>query len=249
MTDIDFSEVGPAYTWRFPYFAKFFEQIAIAAELNDKSFVLDLACGTGELAVGIAPYCGEVLGIDKSSEMLSSRGELPANVRFLKADLKSEPISIPRPASLVTIGRAIPYLDRNIVMPFLESAVGEQGRVLVCAAGMANRVPWRSHYRALCARYRKRKAAPGFAGRIFFANSQWKETRTIELRGVFRSRPEGIFRNALSHENLAEGILADQERFLLELKQILAPYQDAAGIITFGGISWAVEYRREAELR
>ena len=249
MTDIDFSEAAPAYTWRFPYFPKFFEQIAIAAELNDRSFVLDLACGTGELAVGMSPYCGEVLGIDKSREMLSLRRELPANVRFLQADLKSESISIPRPASLVTIGRAIPYLDRNVMIPFLEFAVGEQGRVLVCAAGMANRVPWRPQYRALCARYRKRKAAPGFGGRLFFANSRWKEARTMELRGVFRCRPEGMFHNALSHENLAEGILADKERFLLELRQILAPYQDAAGIITFAGISWAVEYRCEAEPR
>jgi SAM-dependent methyltransferase len=243
MTDIDFSEVGPAYTWRFPYFAKFFEQLAIAAGLNDKSFVLDLACGTGELAVGMSPYCGEVLGIDKSPEMLSLRRELPANVRFLKADLQSDSISIPRPASLVTIGRAIPYLDPSVAMPFLESAVEERGSVLVCAAGMSNTVPWRPQYRALCARYRKRKAAPGFAGRLFFAHSRWKEARTIEIRGVFRCRPEGIFRNALSHSNLAQGILADQERFLRELRQILAPYQDAAGVITLGGISWAVEYR------
>lgn len=244
MTDIDFSEVGPAYTWRFPYFAKFFEQVAIASGLDDRSFVLDLACGTGELAVGMSPYCGEVLGVDKSAEMLSSRRKRPANVRFLQADLQSESISIPRPASLVTIGRAIPYLDRSVVMPFLESAVGEPGAVLVCAAGMSNAVPWRRQYRALCARYRKRKAAPGFGGRIFFADSRWKETRTIEIQGVYRCRPEGIFRNALSHENLVEGILADKERFMRELRQILAPYQDASGVIAFRGISWGVEYRR-----
>ena len=42
----------------------------------------------------------------------------------------------------------------------------------------------------------------------------------------------------------SEGILADKERFVLELRQILAPYQDAAGLITFQAISWAVEYRR-----
>ncbi len=244
MTDIDFSEAAPAYTWRIPYFPKFFEQVAIAAELNDKSFVLDLACGTGELAVGMSRYCGEVLGIDKSQEMLSLRRELPANVRLLQADLKSESITIPRPASLVTIGRAIPYLDRSVVTPFLESVVGEQGRVLVCAAGMANEVPWRPHYSEPMRPLPEARVARGFDGRAFFANSRWKETRIIEIDGVFRCRPEGIFRNALSHANLVEGILADKERFVLELRQILAPYQDAAGLITFQAISWAVEYRR-----
>jgi len=32
--------------------------VATAANLNDKSFVLDLACGTGEVAAGIARHCG-----------------------------------------------------------------------------------------------------------------------------------------------------------------------------------------------
>lgn len=217
MTDIDFSEVGPGYAWRIPYFPRFFKEAAAATGLDDKSFVLDLACGTGELAVGIAPYCGEVLGIDKSSEMLASRRQLPANVRFLKADLNAASISVPGPASLVMIGRAIPYLDRNVAIPFLDSAVGERGAVLVCAAGMSPDVPWRPQYRALCARYRKRKAAPGFDGRAFFANSRWKETRRMDVRGMARCRLEGLYRSALSHSNLAAGILADKERFVRDL--------------------------------
>ena len=247
MTDIDFSTVAPAYTWRIPYSPKFFEQIAVATGLNDNSFVLDLACGTGEVAIGIAPYCGEVLGIDKTPEMLSARRELPANVRFLKADLNTETITVPRRASLVTVGRAIPYLKRNVVMPFLESAVGEHGAVLVCASGIAKGVPWLRQYRALCVRYRAREAGRGFGGRTFFANSRWKETRLIKVFGMARGRPEGLYRNALSHSTWRQGILADRERFIRDLKQILAPHKDSAGLITFRAVSWGVEYRRQAE--
>ncbi len=234
MTDIDFSEVGPAYTWRFPYFAKFFEQIAIAAELNDKSFVLDLACGTGELAVGMSPYCGEVLGIDKSQEMLSLRRELPANVRFLQG---RPPIGVhkhpaPRFAGDHRTRHPLSRPKRRDAVP------GVCGRGTGPRAGLCGRyVQSRSLASAIQSSVRPLPEAQGRAGirlvRLFFANSRWKEGRTIEIRGTFRCRPEGIFRNALSHENLSEGILADQERFLLELRQILAPYQDAAGIITF----------------
>lgn len=243
MTDIDFSEVGPAYTWRFPYFPKFFERIAIAAELDDNSFVLDLAFGTGELAVGISPYCGEVLGIDKSQEMLSLRRELPANVRFLQADLRPESISIPRPDSLVTIGRAIPYLDRSVVMPFLESALGEQGSVLVCAAGMSNAVPWRPHT-GLCAPVtgsaRRRRdslvesSSPIHDGRKY---------RPLKSGARIVAAPRASSATHYPIRTWRKGSSRTKSRFLLELRQILAPYQDAAGVITLGGISWGVEYR------
>ena len=76
-----------------------------------------------------------------------------------------------------------------------------------------------------------------------------EKTRRIDIGGLVRCRPEGLYRNALSHSNLAQGILADKEQFLLDLRQILAPYQDAAGLITFRATSWGVEYRCEAEPR
>jgi SAM-dependent methyltransferase len=245
--ELDFSAVAPTYRWRIPYFQKFFQKMAAVTKLNHESFVLDLACGTGELAAGIARYCGEVLGIDKSAEMLSSGRSLPANVRFLRADLNSESISISQPASLVMIGRAIPYLDRSAVMPFLDSVAGERGAVFVCAAGLSKEVAWRPAYWALCDRYRQGKAVKGFGGRLFFVNSRWKETRRIRINGLVRCRPEAIYRNALSHASLMEGILADDERFVAELNRILAPHQDAAGLITFETTSWGAEYRRQAE--
>jgi SAM-dependent methyltransferase len=247
MTDVDFSSVAPAYPRRIPYFPRFFREVARAANLDEKSFVLDLACGTGELAVGIAGYCGEVLGIDKNAQMLSSRRELPANVRFLKADLNSEPISIPRPASLVVIGRAIPYFDRNVVMPFLESAVGDQGIVLVCGAGFSEDVAWLPSYNALCERYRKDFVGEKFGGQAFFANSRWTLTRRIGVRGMLRSHPKGIYRHTLTYLSLAGQILADQDRFVRELNEILAPHQDASGWITFEALSWGIEYRCQTE--
>ena len=247
MTGVDFSDIAPVYPWRIPYFPRFFQEIASAANLDEKSFVLDLACGTGELAVGIAAYCGEVLGIDKTAEMLSSGRVLPANVRFLKADLNSssESVSIPRPPALVTIGRAIPYFDRSVVMPFLETVAGDQARVLVCGAGFSDDVAWLPSYNELCARYRKRIVAHTFGGREFFANSRWKLTRTVRVRGALRRRPEDVYRNALSYPSLITQILADQDRFVRQLNEILEPHQDASGFITFEAQSWGTEYRCE----
>jgi SAM-dependent methyltransferase len=244
--EVDFSRTARTYSGRIPYFQEFFDKVAVATGLDRESFVLDLACGRGEIATGLARHCGEVLGIDKSAEMLTS-GRVPANVRLLRADLNSDAIDIPRPASLVTIGRAVPYLDPKIVIPFLDSATREDGAVLVCAAAIWKDVAWLEAYLALCRRYRRRQAAQGFAGRAFFRNSRWKLTRIISTRATIHWRPERLYRNALSHENLVQGILADQERFVQELKKILAPHKDEHGNISFQAMSWGVEYRRHAD--
>jgi SAM-dependent methyltransferase len=248
MTDIDFSHVGRSYVWRIPYLPVFFEEVAREARLDDKSLVLDLACGTGELATGLAPYSGEVLGIDKSQDMLAVRRNLPANVRFLKADLNAEAISIPRPASLVTIGRAVPYLDRNVIIPFLDTSTAEDGAVLICGAGISQVVPWLPEYKLLRARYRTGADSREFKGRTFFANSRWTETREVRANGILRCRPESLFHNALSYSNTKHAILADQERFMRDLEEILAPYRDANGLITYRSTSWGVVYRRRPEV-
>jgi SAM-dependent methyltransferase len=96
--DRDYDLYAKFYPRRVPYARGFFPAAAKAAALSRDSFVLDLACGTGELAVGLAPYCGAVLGIDRSKEMLSRRGAVPANVRFAQADLHTGKLRLSRPA-------------------------------------------------------------------------------------------------------------------------------------------------------
>ena len=102
---------------------------------------------------------------------------------------------------------------------------------------------WLPSYNALCDRYRKRIVAQTFGGRAFFANSRWKLTRRIRVKGKLRRRPEEIYRNALSYPSLVRQILADPDRFVRELNRIFAPYQDASGVITFEALSWGIEYR------
>jgi hypothetical protein len=43
---------------------------------------------------------------------------------------------------------------------------------------------------------------------------------------------------------MKQRILADRERFMRELKKILAPHRDTNGLITYRGTSWGFVYRR-----
>ncbi len=47
------------------------ERLAEAAGLGPASRVLDVACGTGPIAVPLAAYVGEVVAIDREPEMLA----------------------------------------------------------------------------------------------------------------------------------------------------------------------------------
>src|SRR5215471_18115096 len=107
-----FDGAAAYYSARTPYLPVFFSHSARVLALSKQSFVLDLACGTGELAAGFAPHCDSVVAIDKSPNMLSAGGTRPDNVRFVEADLDGTVGPFPALADLVTIGRAIHLLRK-----------------------------------------------------------------------------------------------------------------------------------------
>jgi SAM-dependent methyltransferase len=53
---------------------------------------LDSGCGTGALAFALAPYVGEVVGVDQRSDYLeAARERAPENVRFVEGDAMALP--------------------------------------------------------------------------------------------------------------------------------------------------------------
>ena len=98
--------------------------IDLASPLRGRR-VLDLACGTGDLAFAAAAQGGEVTGLDLTARMIElARGKTPAaGVRFLVGDMMALPF---RDTSfdVVTTG----YGLRNV--PVLETTIAEIHRVL-----------------------------------------------------------------------------------------------------------------------
>jgi ubiquinone/menaquinone biosynthesis C-methylase UbiE len=86
--------------------------------IDDTSRVLDLGCGTGQLALPLARFAGEVVGMDPESEMLAVAAELARergidNVNWVlgsSADLDRRKVDIGTP-QLVVIGRAFHWMD------------------------------------------------------------------------------------------------------------------------------------------
>jgi SAM-dependent methyltransferase len=128
-------------------FARTAEQVAAhqdarAAELAERvqAFVLpqgneraiDVGCGAGALALGLAPLVREVVGVDRVQELLElARQRAPGNARFVEGDATSLPFDT---ASFDLAGtlRVLHHVRRpELVIEELARVARPGGRVLV----------------------------------------------------------------------------------------------------------------------
>lgn len=103
--------------------ARWKKQLAARAEVRPGERALDLACGTGDIALAIADRGASTIGLDITHRMLQLAAPRSRAVRFLAGDMASLPFK-PAVFDLVTTG----YGLRNV--PDLDTAIAEIGRVL-----------------------------------------------------------------------------------------------------------------------
>src|ERR1700733_12199170 len=122
---------------RPPYGAAFFAGVALELGLDGRQRLLDVGAGPGILAIGFARFCREVVGIDPEPGMVEAaraaaeRGGVA--VRFIEGRFEDVAASLGA-FDIVTIGRAIHWLDPELAQAALERGPAPRGRILVCGA-------------------------------------------------------------------------------------------------------------------
>jgi SAM-dependent methyltransferase len=114
---------GTAYyyaRYRVPYPQQLVEDLRVRAKLTGEGRLLDLACGSGRVALAFSPYFREVWAVDWESEMIEV-GREEANQRGI-ANLywmvsRAEDVEAPAESfELITIGEAFHRLDQPLIM-------------------------------------------------------------------------------------------------------------------------------------
>ena len=126
--------------FRPPYPPEFFRVVAERLELCPAHSLIDLGTGPGLLAVGFAPYVGRVVGVDPEPAMLGAARQAAARARIDLALIQSTAERLPPdlgPFDVVTIGRALHWMDRGLIGSVLERLVAPGGVILVCSARSA----------------------------------------------------------------------------------------------------------------
>jgi SAM-dependent methyltransferase len=172
-------EGRPAYPPRL------FRRIAGLARLDASHRAMDLGCGPGQVAIGLAPYVGSVVAVDPEPEMLRLAGEHAATaglaielVRGSSYDLGPDFGSF----RLVAMGRSFHWMDRVEVLRRLDAMIEPGGSVVLLHDDHPDSPEnaWHATYRAILARY----ADDDVAKRV---RSRWAGHSAVLAASPFRN--------------------------------------------------------------
>lgn len=120
--------VVAAYPSR-PSYAEAAIQFLSQLACDEPRRVLDVGCGTGDVARRLAPLVDAVDAVDQSEGMLSAGKSAPggdaANLRWILS--RVEDASLDPPYALITAGESLHWLDWDIVMPRFAEVLTPRG--------------------------------------------------------------------------------------------------------------------------
>jgi SAM-dependent methyltransferase len=139
--------------FRPPYPPQFSRNAAERLGLSKQHALIDLGTGPGLLALGFAPYVGRITGVDPEPAMLAAariaaeRAAQPFTLIEGRAEDLTDDIGS---FDLVTIGRALHWMDRDATLARLERLVVPEGAIAVCSSQSVadGRNPWLDDYNA-----------------------------------------------------------------------------------------------------
>ncbi len=106
------------------------QQVLRLLQLDAGERALDVGTGAGAIALALAPYVREVVGVDVVPELLAeARKRAPENAEFIEGDAYALPFG-PDSFDLVATARTLHHVDRP------ELVIAEMGRVLRPAGTM-----------------------------------------------------------------------------------------------------------------
>ena len=129
--------------FRLPYTAALIDDLRARVPLTGTSHVVDLACGTGQIAFALAGDVAEVLAVDQEPEAVHLGARKAArvgvdNIHWIVA--AAERVVLDGPFDLVAIGNAFHRLDRELVAGRMVPCLAERG----CVALLWSDPPWHS---------------------------------------------------------------------------------------------------------
>ncbi|MDB5608205.1 MAG: class SAM-dependent methyltransferase [Bradyrhizobium sp.] len=228
-----FATTVPLYEeFRPPYPAEFFRTVAGRLGFSKQHALIDLGTGPGLIALGFAPYVGRIVGVDPEAAMLAAarqaaarRGEaftlIEARAEALPADIGS--------FDVVTIGRALHWMDRDAIAAVFERLVKPDGVIVVCSSNSAadGRNPWLDDYN------KARRFWSGSGGgerhrealAAALAGSRFQLIDEINVETSHEASVTGLVRRVLTFSTSSPAVLGDRvEAMLRDVEARLMPF-------------------------
>jgi len=227
-----FATTVPLYgELRPPYPAEFFRNVAQRLRLGNEHALIDLGTGPGLLALGFAPYVGRIVGVDPEPAMLVAARKAAARASKAITLIESKAEAIPGDVGrfhVVTIGRALHWMDRDRIAVLWERLVASDGTILVCSSNSATdgRNPWLDEYNKA-----RRFWAESSAGERYYRQlgavlqgTQFHVTDAITIETSRQISVSDLARRVLTFSSSSPAVLGNKvEPMLRDVQQRLLP--------------------------
>jgi SAM-dependent methyltransferase len=218
-----FATTVPLYeNLRSPYAAGFFETVARRARLRKADSLIDLGTGPGIIALGFASYVSRIVGVDPEPAMLEAARQT------LAADVGTY--------NVVTIGRALHWLEPEATAALLGRLVTPGGVILVCASASAadGRNGWLAAYNE--ARRSWSHSAEGERHHqdldTLLRGTRFHVGETITVESRHQISVSDLARRVLTFSSSSPAVIGTEvEEMLRDVKARLLPLSQA-GILT-----------------
>lgn len=216
---------------REPYPPEFFALIAERLGLGGSEALIDLGTGPGVLALGFVPYVGSILGVDPEAAMLEEARAAAAAAHVALPLVHGRTEDLPADIGtydIVTIGRALHWMDRPAIVAVLDRILTREGAIIVTGthAAREGENPWHDTMEAVLLSWNptaQRGWQHIYGG--WFDETPFAETETITHRFEHPVTPEDLFNRAPTRSSTSAAALGDRiEACHAELLAALAPF-------------------------
>jgi ubiquinone/menaquinone biosynthesis C-methylase UbiE len=222
-----FATTVPYYSqYREPYPRAFFETIAKRLNFTGRERLGDIGCGPAPLAIGFASYVGSCTGVDPEPAMITAAREQAAEsgvtLNLIEARVEQLPETV-EGFDIVTIGRALHWMEPQMTLRVLERIVAEGGLILVCGAspppGPSN--PWLEPYNRIRSLWVDHLGEERYSADAEqrFAGSRFRFVERIVVSTTHSVTIEELVRRSLSRSTTSPQVLGER---LAEFEQALA---------------------------
>jgi SAM-dependent methyltransferase len=241
-SSIEFDAPADYYKFRTPYIPKLFEALSEKLAFNENTQILDLDCGSGQIAGGLSPFIGNAIGIDFSEQMLA-RAEKHANIRYIRNDINHDPVVLPDLMDHFFIGRAIHWIDASALRKTIDNCLRPGGSILIMGSGWSSETAWLAPFLTMRQKYAPNRNLD-HRGQSKLKEVGFELIERVQIKARTTCSVDYLVKNSLSYNFSFDKIIANLEEFKQTIAALVAPHQGPDGLLNATIVSWAMIYRK-----